>query len=176
MEKATVYEVPNQPNLLVSGAVGGVIAGIIFAVSEMLINVLILGRSFVGPLRLISTIVLGRQAVQPTYPLATAVIVGVIFHLILAALYGIAFVYLLSWTRQLKEPPILLLIYGTFYGLLLWVLNFLVIAPAVFPQFTNANQFWNGFVAHTFFFGTVLGIYTALTYARREPVGETTQK
>lgn len=43
-------------------------------------------------------------------------------------------------------------------GLPLWLVNFYIIAPAVFPWFTNANPVVQ-FLAHTFFFGTALGIY-----------------
>lgn len=53
----------------------------------------------------------------------------------------------------------LLLLYGSLFGLALWIVNFLIIAPIVCPQFTMVDQFWMGFVAHTFFFGTVLGGY-----------------
>jgi uncharacterized membrane protein YagU involved in acid resistance len=139
--------------------------------AEMIMNVLILGAPFFGPLRLISSIVLGTQALQPSYPLATALIVGVIVHMILSSIYGVVFVYLLSWLRQSNAAVILQLIYGAIYGLALWVLDFLVIAPTLFPQFTNVNQFWNGFVAHTFFFGLVLGLYVAIVYHRRELEG-----
>jgi hypothetical protein len=88
-------------------------------------------------------------------------------------IYSVVFVYLLSWLRQLHATTVLHLIYGAIYGLALWVLNFLIIAPVAFPQFTNANQFWNGFVAHTFFFGAVLGLYVSIVYGRRGAVSKT---
>ncbi|MDG5815445.1 hypothetical protein QA601_10165 [Chitinispirillales bacterium ANBcel5] len=48
-------------------------------------------------------------------------------------------------------------------GLLMWVINFYLIAPALgwmwFPQ--EASQFWQGFVAHTFLYGAVVGWYLA---------------
>ena len=58
---------------------------------------------------------------------------------------------------------------ATAYGLLLWLVNFYVIVRVAgwdwFPD--GADQFWQGFVAHTFIFGTLLGIYLAGTLRRR---------
>jgi uncharacterized membrane protein YagU involved in acid resistance len=151
--------------LLKIGVIAGVIAGIGFALAEMFINLLILGAPFLGPLRLISSIVLGPQALQPTYPLASSLIVGMIVHLILSSIYGLVFVNLLKWSGQLGASAILKLIYGAFFGLALWVVNFLIISPIVFPQFGNANPFWNGFFAHTFFYGGIIGLYSASVIA-----------
>ncbi len=41
--------------------------------------------------------------------------------------------------------------------LLLWLVNFYVVAPVLFPWFLMANPVVQ-FLAHTFFFGTVLGL------------------
>ena len=171
MEDVKTYDAPGRPNLFLNGIVGGIIAGIVFVMAEMLMNVLILGKPFLGPLRLISSILLGTQAIQLSYPLATSLIVGVIVHLVLSSIFGVVFVYLLSWLKQLNVSAILQLVYGAIYGLVLWVLDFLILAPVFFPQFTRVNQFWNGFVAHTFFFGLVLGIYVAIVYSQREVAG-----
>ena len=135
----------------------------------MLMNV-ILGEPFLGPLRLISSIVLGTEALQPSYPIVTAGLVGLIVHMILSMIYGLIFVYILKWIGQLHVSTGLLLLYGSLFGLLLWLVNFMVIAPAAFPQFTQVNQLWNGFVAHTFFYGTVLGAYVANTLSQEHPV------
>jgi uncharacterized membrane protein YagU involved in acid resistance len=157
---ANVYERPDDSRLLRYGIVGGIVAGIVFALAEMFIN-LIFGRPFFGPLRLISTIVLGTQAAQPGYSLVTAAIVGIVVHMIMSAVYGIVFIYLLALARQLMTPAWRIVLYGAIFGFLLWVLNFLVIAPIAFPQFTQVDQLWNGFIAHTVFFGAVLGWYIA---------------
>jgi hypothetical protein len=50
-----------------------------------------------------------------------------------------------------------LAIAGTLLGLALWVFNFYVVAPIAFPWFGMANPVVQ-FVAHAFFFGTVLGV------------------
>lgn len=148
--------------LVLHGIVGGIVAGIIFAMAEMVMAVL-MGGDFFGPLRMIGSIALGIGALSPTYPLGSAFVVGVVVHMILSAIYGVVFVYLLAFANQLGTSAGLLLLYGSIFGLALWILNFLIIAPIAWPQFTMVDQFWMGFVAHTFFFGTVLGGYVAAT-------------
>jgi uncharacterized membrane protein YagU involved in acid resistance len=127
----------------------------------MIMN-LAMNKPFVEPLRLISTIGLGSQAMEPGYSAVTSAMMGLFIHLSLSAIYGIIFIYLITYTGQLNAETERLLIYGSVFGLLLWVINLLVIAPvAAFPQFTILNPFWQGFVAYTFFFGTLLGVYSA---------------
>jgi uncharacterized membrane protein YagU involved in acid resistance len=144
------------------GILGGIIAGFIFILAQMILN-LAMGEPFFEPLRLVSRLVLGSQALDPAYSLVTAAITGLIAHLTLSAFYGIIFVYLLNLTRQLRASTGRIVVYGALYGLVLWAINFQVIAPLVFHRFTEISQFWNGFVAHTFFYGTILGAYAAET-------------
>ncbi len=122
---------------------------------------MVMGGAFADPLRLISSMVLGVDALSPTFPVVTATVVGIIVHMVLSAIFGVIFFYLLALFNQLDSPASLLLLYGSLFGLALWIVNFLIIAPIVFPQFTLVDQFWNGFVAHTFFYGTVIGGYAA---------------
>lgn len=155
--------------LLLHGIVGGIIAGLVFAVADMIMAVVVMGAPFYAPLQMIGAIVLGPQTMEPTYPLAQAAVVAIVLHMVLSALYGVIFVYLLALGRQLGASTPALLVYGSLFGLALWVANFLIIAPIAFPWFAMVNQFWLGFVAHTFFFGTVIGAYVAAT----RPAGAT---
>ena len=159
MNQKTMERNP-RAGLIWQGVAGGVISGIVFAMAEMILNVL-MGKPFFGPLRLIGSIVLGEQALAPSYPLASAAVVGVIVHMILSMIFGLVFIYLLAAARQVWASTGRLLAYGTLFGLALWVVNFVILAPALFPQFTMVNQFWNGFFAHTFFFGSTIGLYVA---------------
>ncbi len=156
----------NQSNrngdVLKRGVVWGISAGIIFAVFEMVMN-MFLGQSFLGPLRMISSIALGAQALDPGYSILTAGAVGLIIHVILSAVYGVIFVRLLGLIKRFNTPLNTRMLFGLLFGLALWVVNFLIIAPVAFPQFTEMNQFWNGFVAHTFVFGAALGIFATVS-------------
>lgn len=161
MNQKTI-EKKSTGHLFWQGIAGGLIAGILFAMGEMILNVF-MGKPFLGPLKLISSIVLGKQALTPTYPLASAVIVGLIVHMGMSMIFGLIFIFLLSAVRQVQASTGRLLVYGSLFGFALWVVNFLILAPVLFPQFTQVNQFWNGFFAHTFFFGTAIGGYVAST-------------
>lgn len=168
MNPRTIEQKPTG-NLFWQGVAGGVISGIIFAMAEMILNVF-LGKPFFGPLKLISSIVLGRPALAPTYPLLSAAAVGLIVHMIMSMIFGLIFIYLLAAAKQLRASTGWLLIYGSLFGIALWVVNFQILAPAIFPQFTTVNQFWNGFFAHTFFFGTMIGGYVSIVKPKHETV------
>jgi len=86
----------------------------------------------------------------------------------MSMLFGLIFIYLLVSIRQVQASTGRLFVYGSLFGLALWVVNFLIIAPVLFPQFTMVNMFWNGFFAHTFFFGTTIGGYVAITKPAHE--------
>ncbi|MCI0485850.1 MAG: DUF1440 domain-containing protein [Blastocatellia bacterium] len=160
----------NRPNareaILMHGMLLGIIAGLIFAMAEMMINAL-LGKSFLDPLRLIGSMGLSTRALDPDYSFVAAGAVGLIIHLILSAIYGVIFVGMIGLTGQLNASSRAMLIYGWLFGLALWIVNFMIIAPAAFRQFTEVDQLWNGLVAHTFFFGTVLGALTAVSRPKR---------
>jgi hypothetical protein len=140
----------------------GVLAGIIFAMGEMFIN-LFRGDDFFGPLRLIGSMVLGTQALMPTYSLLVAGFVGLMVHMMMSAIFGVVFFALLAVFKQRGASSQSLLVYGSVYGLLLWVVNFLIVAPVLFPQFEMVSQLWHGFFAHTFLFGSVIGLFAALS-------------
>ncbi len=148
------------------GIVGGIIAGIVFAMGAMLIS-LALGSGLFEPLRLIGAAALGVQALQPSYPLVTAVLAGSILHQILSMIFGVIFFYLLALTRQLSATTLGYLIYGMIYGLALWSFNFLLIASVAFPFFTTADPLWPVFFVHTFLYGMVIGAYAAMIISRR---------
>jgi len=162
---------PRQPagQILRHGMIGGLVAGLVFIVAEMIMNAA-LGKPFFGPPRLISSIVLGKAALMPTYPAAKAIIIGSIIHFILAMIFGVITLALFEAARavvpRLATFPAMVLFYGAVAGCALWVIDFLIIAPAAFPQFTKVNQFWNGFIAHTVFFGLVLGGYLVMMVIR----------
>jgi len=78
---------------------------------------------------------LGRQALDPSYSFATAVVVGLIFNIVLSGLFGLIFVFILMVTNvPTASGPVIA--WGFFYGIALWLVNFCIIVPAVFPQFS----------------------------------------
>ncbi len=151
---------------LVNGLAMGIVAGIIFAMFEMIMAA-ILGDGFFGPLRMIGAIVLGPDALVPAYSLPVAALVGMVVHLVLSGIFGLIFGLIASSLRFVRASGLSLGISATIFGILLWMVNFYLIAPVAFPWFGMANPYVQ-FVSHAFFYGTALGL---LLLARRLPAG-----
>lgn len=144
-----------MPWALTQGAIGGIIAGLVFAAFEMMATAAMMGPdAFFMPLRMIGAIALGPAALEPTYSLWSAGFAGLIVHVVLAVIYGAVFAVIFGGLRSAAAD----IGVGAAYGFALWLLNFYVIAPAAFPWFLDANPMLQ-FIAHTFLFGAVLGWY-----------------
>src|ERR687892_1799737 len=72
------------------GAVGGVLAGLVFPMFEMAMAA-VQGQSPFAPLRMIGGIALGEQALDPGFSLVAAGAAGVAVHMMLSIIYGAAF-------------------------------------------------------------------------------------
>jgi hypothetical protein len=143
------------------GLIAGALAGIAFALFEMVVAAWTHGpAAFFTPLRMIGATVLGRGALDPSYSLLVASLAGAIVHLLFSALFGLVFA-LIAWRfPRLAEVPGSLLLSATVYGLVLWGVNFYVIAPwAGWEWLPTQSVRWVQFLGHTFAFGTVLGLY-----------------
>ncbi|MBI3970351.1 MAG: hypothetical protein HY332_03585 [Chloroflexi bacterium] len=161
---AATFERGTRPDVgwwIKQGIIGGIIAGIVFAMFEMIVAALMMGAAaFWMPLRMIGAMVLGATALEPTYDLVTAAVTGVLVHLVLAALFGVIFALIVAFVPALASSAAMLITAASVYGLLLWLVNFSLIAPAAgwvwFPNETNPVV---QFLAHTFFYGSALGLY-----------------
>jgi hypothetical protein len=134
----------------------GLIAGLTFAAFEMVVAAAQQGtQGFFMPLRMMGAIVLGAQALEPWYSLAYAATTGLLVHAVLSIAFALVFVAVFQPIPTFRPRGLLLT--GCLYGVLLWVVNFYVIAPVMgwtwFAEQTNpAVQF----IAHTFFYGCTL--------------------
>lgn len=151
------------------GILGGIIAGITFAMFEMVMALILNGSdAFFMPLRMIGGIGLGASAMDPATSLLTAGGVGLVIHMILSMMYGVVVAGVLSLIPQLSSSRTAVLVSASVAGFGLWIVNFYVLAQVFgwtwFPNNTNALV---QFVAHTFFFGTVLGFVLDRTYLQR---------
>jgi uncharacterized membrane protein YagU involved in acid resistance len=147
----------------------GILAGIVFMVFEMVVAGIMESNPFAPP-RMISAIALGDEALpmMPMIGLAAALPVAMIIHFILSAIYGGIFGAIAASIRALHTNRWVLIGAATAFGLLLWLVNFYVIAPVLFPWFLMASPVVQ-FLAHTFFYGTALGLLLAA--ARRVSQG-----
>lgn len=145
---------------LVRGAIGGIVAGIPFAVITMWFAAST-GGGWLAPLKLISTIVLGADALEAG---TAEPWVGVVVHMVLSALIGMVFALM---TPALRTNGAVALA-GTAYGALVYVVNFLIVGYTVLPQFQMPNQPFE-LVMHIVF-GTLLSFFFYSSgVRRREP-------
>ena len=74
-----------------AGLVGGVVAGIVFAMFEMITAALLNGsEAFFMPLRMIGAIGVGSSALDPASSLLSAGAAGLVIHMALSMMYGVA--------------------------------------------------------------------------------------
>lgn len=111
---------------------------------------------------IIAAAVLGGGALPPKPSIALAVVVpaALALHYALSAVYGAVFGLAVAGIDALRHDRIVLVGAATTYGLLLWIINFHMIAPIVFPYFSMTDTYVQ-FVVHTIFFGTTLGLSLA---------------
>ncbi len=147
---------------LLRGAIGGVGAGLLFIWATMWFASEMPDGKSEMPLRMISTILKGDGAMMEG---TTSVGQGWAIHLVLSAAFGITFALL---TPMMKTNGTVLLA-GTMYGAMLYVVNFLILAPLAFTTFEDANQPFE-LVVHIVF-GTVMAMAFLSSGPRRnEPV------
>jgi uncharacterized membrane protein YagU involved in acid resistance len=143
------------------GAIGGLIAGAVFIAITMWFATS-MGDPARGPLMMISTIVLGEEAMSNGEADAA---VGLAVHAVLSAAFGIVFGVIAPMLRTNGTAALV----GTAYGVALYLVNFLVVAPIAYPVFKMANQPFE-LVVHALF-GTLLGFAFYRSGVRRgEPI------
>lgn len=129
----------------------GLIAGAVFLVAELLMVALFMGESPWAPVRMIGAIAMGQDVLPPpaTFDL-TVFLAASAVHFALSVVYGLAFAWI---THHMNGMNTLLI--GALAGLLIYFVNFYLIAPAAFPWFMGARN-WIGVVGHLIY-GVVLG-------------------
>ena len=96
---------------------------------------------------------------------------GVVVHIVLSAFFGVVFGMLAWLVPRMWASSRPMLAIASAYGVGLWVVNFYVIAPwADWVWFRDESMPLVQFLAHTFFFGTVFGIYLDMVVGRRPKV------
>jgi hypothetical protein len=146
----------------------GLIAGVIFALAEMVVAA-IMGNSALMPFRMFASILLGAAAMETT-PIGTAFIIGSLVHLALSAAYGLIYGLInarfstetqTNWGRQAGL--------GLLFGAILWLVNFQIIARILYPWFLTTPQFLQ-LLLHALFFGLPLSLmYAGAERHVREP-------
>ena len=144
-----------------AGLIGGVVAGIVFAMFEMIMAaVLNGGDAFFMPLRMIGAIGLGATALDPASSLLTAGGAGLVIHMVLSMMYGVMVAGVIALVPSLSKSTASILAVSSLAGFALWILNFFILAGIFgWNWFPDSQNVAVQFVAHTFMFGTVLGLF-----------------
>lgn len=118
--------------MLVRGALGGVVAGLVFAVITMWFTAS-MGQPARMPLMMIAATAQGQDALMNG---TASPMVGVVVHMVLSVVFGVVFAALATRLPSTATVAVA----GAVYGVVLYLVNFLVIAPLIFPWFADANQ------------------------------------
>ncbi len=129
----TPIESEALPIRLVRGAIGGVVAGLVFIGVTMWFADSMPDGQPGNPLRLISTIVKGKSALEDG---TASVGSGWIVHLVLSAVFGMLFAVVVPMFRTNGTVALA----GGLFGALLFVVNFLIIAEVWLDQFQMPNK------------------------------------
>lgn len=157
------------------GITGGLVAGAVFLAFEMLYALIAAGKLF-GPLAMMASIPM--QTPPPQIAMGSAIVVGLITHAVLSAGFGVVVTYIIGSVGQLHSSTATLLVATSVFGLVLWLLNFYVLSRVLgTPWFaTQTSALWQGLIAHTFFFGTVLGGYLTSQLSQQQQTSTAPQQ
>jgi hypothetical protein len=157
MDESTKERSTGRAHLVRESVFAGLLAGVIFAIGEMFVG-RALGNPLLAPWRGFASLLLGHSALEGrlTFGIFLA---GLIAHFALSAIYGGVWGVIVSyvpyqWLTSRGAQAAL----GGLYGLALYLLNFLVIAPLLYPWFRETNQPAQTFF-HVVLFGLPLGAY-----------------
>lgn len=154
--------------LLREGILGGLVAGVIFAVVQMIVAGAA-GMGAMAPWRMFASIVAGRGALvgEMTFGLF---LLGFIVHFVLSALFGmiwgaiargLPYEVRTSWGQHAAGAMA--------FGFVLWLVNFQVIARVAYPWFLGMNQLAQ-VLLHVLAFGLPLGLYLVARLRPGEPI------
>ncbi len=146
------------------GAIGGLIAGVIFAIAYILAS-LIAGDAAIIPFRRLASVLLGTDALTTTSP-PTVVVIALIAHLYLSTMFGLFYgVYNSALTMRTRSSPRRQAVVGMIYGVMLWLINYNVFARYRYPWLLALPQAPQ-VLLHALFYGLPLGLLYATAERR----------
>jgi hypothetical protein len=151
---------PDEACIVKRVVLSGLLAGVCFGVFQMLVSAVLVGNPFAF-LQLASGMVLGREALENWFPLAVSLPVGIVVHFIFAILFAGGFLLVLGSLPWRVDTRSGILVAAATYGTALWLFNFYIFGP-LFGWYWFLSMTYpllQGFVAHTIFYGVVLGLY-----------------
>lgn len=148
--------------IFVHGIQAGLVAGLALGIVEVVASAFLQGDPWL-PFDFATAIVVGLDALAPSFPVGASVALGSAIHLVLSLTFGVIFLAGLALTFQLSARPILMLLYGVLFGLMVWEVDFLAVLPLIAPELRNTldlpTQLWNGIASYCLVYGPVLAAY-----------------
>lgn len=133
------------------------ISGAVFLMLEMLMVRIFLGMSPWGPPHMIAAMVMGPDVLPQSGSWAPfdfgVAMVAMLVHFPLSFIYGV----IGGWIVHRMAMTATLLV-GAAFGLAIYLVNFLVVAPIAFPWFEMARN-WVTIFAHIVFGVVLTGVY-----------------
>lgn len=135
----------------------GIIAGAVFMMMQMLLVMMVQGQSPWAPPRMIAAMVLGQDVLPPPADFELKIMMtAIMIRFPLSIMLGL----FTGWVVHRMTTP-RAVIAGGAIGLAVYVVNFYLVAPAVFPWFAQA-QGWVSAMNHIIFGMVLGGTYAAL--------------
>lgn len=153
---------PREPDVMahtwwVSAVWAGIAAGVVFALVQMLLTWAALGAGFWAPLQMIAAMLMGPDVLPPAEMTFTVFVVAGVIHMVFSIVYALAIAWIV---HAMTLGPALLI--GSLFGLFpIYVVNFHVLAPYLFPWLTEA-QHWVSWLNHVLFGLVAAGVYITL--------------
>lgn len=148
--------------LAVHGVRAGLVAGLVLGLIEIALSTMLRGDPWL-PFDFAVAILVGPEALAQTFPVSASVALGAMIHVLLSAVFGIAFLAGLALTFQLSARPWLMVFYGAAFAVMVWEVNFLAVLPVIAPklrgQLDLATQVWNGVLSYCLVYGPTLATY-----------------
>jgi hypothetical protein len=134
----------------------GIVAGIVFAVVQMLAAGAF-GEVGLMPLRLFASVVLGERAVTTT-EVGMTVFLGILVHFVLSAAFGAVYGLIEERMREgYRRNLATQAAFGMVFGVVLWLVNYQIIARILYPWFLMTPQGIQMMI-HALAFGLPLGL------------------
>jgi hypothetical protein len=153
--------------LLGKGIMGGLASGALFAAAQMLVARSQGPRGWELPWRRFASVLLGANAMTGKMTLGI-LLLGLVVHFLLSGVYGMTFAAAVrALPLTIRAHWVANAIVCAALGIVLWAINYQVIARMAYPWFLTGAHQGVQVLLHAFTFGLPVGIYLTSEVRRR---------
>jgi hypothetical protein len=148
-------------SLVVTGAIAGIVGGMVMAMYAMIASAAFLGQGFFTPLYGIALPIVGSQALMTSMKLGFyfdlgPALAGLVVHMMWSALYGVLFGVIAS---RLQLAGTAAIVGGMVYGVAVMIVMSLIVLPFVGAGAMPGMIGWPSFTVEHLMFGLALGLW-----------------